>query len=892
MLPLIALTQTAQLKVVKEWRFDVGKQGWAPNGDIVNSRTTDGALSFNTIGSGPILEYTSPLEFATSPWQAIEIRIKANHDGVGQIYWSNTTISKYGGFVPEKHTPYAVRGDGQFHTVRVFPFWQKEGRIIRLRVDPYAGTDFTIEFIRVVQLTVGSEGVLQQLYGMSVTPLKSGSQLSLTTNDGAALKSIAGANAEVNNVITVKMSTSTARRCVLLYATDDANGLGEHSFTTLPDGQLHLYNLDMSTSPGWAGHVLAVGLRPGERTGETCVVRSIELTDRPQGKPEILALNFGVEDALPRVGVPVMVTARVVNSGGETAHGLQASLTLPTGARLLKSEAASGDELRFAQEAIWRWTVVFSRPADKPLTLRVTSANGPQLIVRSPAKIIARLKVAKQGVMPAPKPVHGKIDVGVYYFPGWRSAGQWAPVTRYPERKPVLGWYREGEPAVADWQIKWAVEHGITFFAYDWYWQQGARSLEHGLDALFKAKYKGMLKFCLLWANHNAENSSSFEDLQKVTKFWLDNYFKRPEYYTIDGKPVVIIFTPYRFRSDMGSAEVKRSIEAMREECVAAGLKGLYLIACMGGSTDEAKAAATEGYDAVTAYNWPGLGMQGSEKWAPYDTALPAFVNQWTNVANTSPIPMMTPVCGGWDNRPWAGEAAMVRYGRNPVNFKKHLQDAKKFIEQNPQKTLPVALVEAWNELGEGSYIEPQAEYGFGYLDAIRDVFTSAPKAHQDITPADAGVVTPQVAIEPPGRSSWEFTKSLQGWESGMGITTPVITDGELTVRTIGNDPAFFSPPFQANAEDRSTAIISMRMTSEDNIPFTEDAQLFWSTSQASITEESSVRFSVQGDGQWHDYTVRLTDNKRWKGVITSLRLDPCNRSGVKVEIKGIKLVK
>jgi len=31
----------------------------------------------------------------------------------------------------------------------------------------------------------------------------------------------------------------------------------------------------------------------------------------------------------------------------------------------------------------------------------------------------------------------------------------------------VLGWYREGDPELADWQIKWAVEHGITFFAYD-----------------------------------------------------------------------------------------------------------------------------------------------------------------------------------------------------------------------------------------------------------------------------------------------------------------------------------------------------------------------------------------------------------------------------------------
>jgi hypothetical protein len=48
-----------------------------------------------------------------------------------------------------------------------------------------------------------------------------------------------------------------------------------------------------------------------------------------------------------------------------------------------------------------------------------------------------------------------------------------------------------------------------------------------------------------------------------------------------------------------------------------------------------------------------------------------------------------------------------------------------------------MVLVEAWNEWGEGSYIEPQQEYGFGDLDAIRGVLTDASKPHEDVTPAD-----------------------------------------------------------------------------------------------------------------------------------------------------------
>jgi hypothetical protein len=37
----------------------------------------------------------------------------------------------------------------------------------------------------------------------------------------------------------------------------------------------------------------------------------------------------------------------------------------------------------------------------------------------------------------------------------------------FPERGPLLGYYGEGDPSVMDWQIKWAVEHGITMAIAD-----------------------------------------------------------------------------------------------------------------------------------------------------------------------------------------------------------------------------------------------------------------------------------------------------------------------------------------------------------------------------------------------------------------------------------------
>ena len=33
-----------------------------------------------------------------------------------------------------------------------------------------------------------------------------------------------------------------------------------------------------------------------------------------------------------------------------------------------------------------------------------------------------------------------------------------------------------------------------------------------------------------------------------------------------------------------------------------------------------------------------------------------------------------------------------------------------------------IVILKSWNEWGEGNYVEPDQQYGHGYLDAIRDV--------------------------------------------------------------------------------------------------------------------------------------------------------------------------
>jgi hypothetical protein len=215
-------------------------------------------------------------------------------------------------------------------------------------------------------------------------------------------------------------------------------------------------------------------------------------------------------------------------------------------------------------------------------------------------------KPAKAAYVPVPQPVTCKYDLGVFYFPGWDSPARWKPILKYPERKPLLGWYDEANPECVDWQIKWAVEHGIRFFMVDWYWHQGHRQLDHWVHKGFmNAKYRQYLQWCVMWANHNAPGSHSAADWEKVTHYWIDNYFGMKEYYRIDDHPVVVIWAPSNIQRDLGGSSQAAKLFAKSQEMVKkAGYKGICFVAMGYDKTAPVSAQLkSEGYEASTTYH-------------------------------------------------------------------------------------------------------------------------------------------------------------------------------------------------------------------------------------------------------------------------------------------------
>jgi hypothetical protein len=213
---------------------------------------------------------------------------------------------------------------------------------------------------------------------------------------------------------------------------------------------------------------------------------------------------------------------------------------------------------------------------------------------------------------------------------------------------------------------------------------------------------------------------------------------------------MVIIFSSRRLSQDLGSEAVREAFTKMRARARARGFPGLYLVAVTGPSDlplrEHLQRQKEEGYDATTGYNYPRAGMDRSAFRADYDSMIFGYRAIWTLIAEAGIIDHFPVTEPGWDSRPWDGWKALVRTDREPRKFQKMLMNAREYVDRYP---LPggrrLVLVEAWNEFGEGEAVEPHCDWGFGYLEAVRQVFARPGQWPRPLTPQDLGGVVPQV---------------------------------------------------------------------------------------------------------------------------------------------------
>ncbi len=890
------------------WEFNTGgdAEGWSlASGHLKDAKVAKGCLSARVVNWDPM--FVGPtFEIPARQGQWIETRMRADHSGTAEFFWTNTLQTQYGGFSPGKQTPFRVNGDGRWHVYRVFPGWAAEKKIIKLRLDlPRDEGFYEVDYVRVMEHPPGAavEPVWEFEKGAEGWAFEDDEEKPdvrggvLSFRSGAAARRLlsppVGFEAEGRFFATVRMSASAGQSATVAFASDAEAGTHAHSFPVIADGEMHNYLVDLSGNRHWRGTIRLLTFEPSDAPKARVAIDYLRVTQRPQGEPELVVRHFGLADGLPRAGQKLSVAATIANRGSAPARKVRVAVELPKG---LTTQAALTKDLGdvwYGETRIVEWPAEAAKAVSRSAELTVSAEGMRDLRVSERLRIEPGLGLPKADYVPEPKPARTDYQVGVYYFPGFPTWAKWRPIADFPERKPLLGWYDESLPEVADWQIKWAVEHGVSFFAVDWYWCQGARHLEHWLhDAYLKSRYRRHLKFCLLWANHNPPKTHSEADLLAVTDYWLEHYFKLPEYLKVEGKPVVIIFSTYRLTSDLGTEAIAAAFEKMRERCRKAGLKGLYLVACTTADRKRLERLKAQGYDAASGYNYPSLGSKG-KRWHPYAVNIAAYAELWNQVADAKLLKPIPALSGGWDSRPWHGPGARVVHSRTPKLFERHCRDAKAFLDKRDGEMAPplkMCIIEAWNEWGEGSYIGPHREYGFQYLDAIRKVFAPDSPKPLPVTPRDIGlgpydVHRPEADASP--KTAWDFSKPSDRADWRLSAQTKAQADASaLAGVSTGRDPIISGPAVRIPAERYPWLVVEMRTDQTDR------PQLFWRTTTAAMSENNSVRLDVPGDGKSHTHWVRLAERPYWTGLVTGLRFDPVNRPGVGFALRSIRFAR
>jgi hypothetical protein len=373
--------------------------------------------------------------------------------------------------------------------------------------------------------------------------------------------------------------------------------------------------------------------------------------------------------------------------------------------------------------------------------------------------LVACVAPVQAQYVPAPQAATTNYLVGANYFGGWNTAecagAGWERISPHASRTPTLGYYNEGSPEVADWDIKWAVENGISYFNYCWYRkdsnighpmtgkadQRRASALN---DGMLNAIYRNQFHFTINWDNMTGGVSSPSDLLNNVLPYWTNTYFKNPNYLKVDNKPVLYVYNPTRLIEELGGvAATNTTLNQMRQSLQQQGFAGLQVIGMLASADPTyVNNLVNAGFDAQTDYQ-----NRISTVWPTQQQAINEQVAN-VNTYNAAGIPFVPVASMGFDNRAWSSiqprplDPVKAQYWQlTPTNFQTLLGQEKQIMGTMAPGSLgsKMILLDTWNEWGEGHYIAPNQQSGFDYLKAVRNTFTAKDNTPNYLSPQQQG---------------------------------------------------------------------------------------------------------------------------------------------------------
>lgn len=335
-------------------------------------------------------------------------------------------------------------------------------------------------------------------------------------------------------------------------------------------------------------------------------------------------------------------------------------------------------------------------------------------------------------------------------FTEWTNVKRAKPIYRHQVQPKIPlnnNYYDLMDKKTVEWQTNLMHQYGIYGFCYFHYWFTGKKILQRPAENLLKWQEIEQ-PFCFAWANCTwARTWSAYkgattdwiaadrkatgdgvllEQTYGTKADWVGHYnylrqfFMDARYIKVGNKPVLLIYHIEDIKEAVEMFEIWNQLSC--ED----GFNGIHIISINTIVKNNRYVEAIARYGLYMKYDFyhlreckhrllSAVGIKKTGLVLNYERV-------WKNMVKEDPIRGIKTYPGAvvtYDETPRRGKDGTYLKGASPQLFEKYLRmQIEKGKEVYHSEFL---FLDAWNEWGEGNYLEPDEIHGYAYLDAVKN---------------------------------------------------------------------------------------------------------------------------------------------------------------------------